>query len=208
MTTIIAASDLTDRSQHVPGRAIDLATKLGARVLLVHVASPGAPALRNEDARRRMQAQLDEAPTPPGPDVEIRVVNGRPELVIPDIAAQEGAELLILGLHRVRPVLDLLRLTTLERIVLRATPPVLIAHTPASRPYRTVLAATDFSPACAAALAAAARLAPDATFHAIHALQLPLMEKLGPHDVENSSAMIQASPCAMRFCECRRCRRA
>jgi len=192
MDTIIAASDLGVRSREVPGRALALADRLGARVLLVHATSPGAPALRTEDARRRLQIQLDETAIPEGVEIEIRILGGRPELVIPDLAAEVGAVLLILGLHRVRRVLDLLRLTTMERITLRADTPVLIAHQPASRAYRTVLAATDFDPACAAALAAAARLAPDAEFHAIHALQLPLLDKLNLDMVDSSRAMTQA----------------
>jgi hypothetical protein len=49
-------------------------------------------------------------------------------------------------------VLDVLRLTTMEKIVLAAPVPVLIAHREPSRPYRRVLALTDFSPASAAAL--------------------------------------------------------
>lgn len=192
MTTIIAASDLSDRSLQVPGRALALAERLGARVVFVHVASSGAPALVSGDARQRMQAQLDETPIKSGADTEIRVLNGRPEIVLPDLVEAESAELIVLGLHRIRPVLDLLRLTTMERIVLRSTAPVLIAHTPAARPYRKVLAATDFAPACAAALAAAARIAPDAELHAIHALQLPLFEKFRPDKAEHSRAMTRA----------------
>lgn len=192
MTTIIAASDLTERSQQVPGRALALAGQLGARVVFVHVASSGAPALVSGDARRRMQEQLDETPTRSGADVEIRVLNGRPEIELPDLAEAEAAELIVLGLHRVRPVLDLLRLTTMERIVLRSGVPALIAHIPAMRPYLKVLAATDFAPACAAALALASRIAPDAELHAIHALQLPLFEKFSPSDVEHSRAMTRA----------------
>ena len=52
--------------------------------------------------------------------------------------------------------------------------PVLIAHLPPDRSYRQVLLATDFSPGSAAALITAARIAPGAEFHAIHALQVPL----------------------------------
>lgn len=192
MTTIIAASDLTERSQQVPGRALALAEQLGARVVLVHVASSGAPALVSGDARRRMQEQLDETPVKSGAEVEIRVLNGRPEIELPDLVETESAELIVLGLHRVRPVLDLLRLTTMERIVLRSAAPALIAHIPAAQPYRKVLAATDFAPACAAALACAARIAPDAELHAIHALQLPLFDKFRPSDVEHSRAMTRA----------------
>lgn len=189
METIIAASDLSERSAHVPGRAAALARVLGARLILVYVAAPGAPALVIEDARSRLQAQ-----TSPLDDTafEIRVLKGKPEIEIPDLATDVDATLLVLGLHRVRPVLDLLRLTTMERIVLRAPCPVLIAQLPHDRPYSCVLSSSDFAPACAAALASAARLAPGAEFHAIHALQLPLIDKLSPSEIEDSRAMTQA----------------
>lgn len=201
MTTIIAASDLTERSQEVLGRSLVLAAETGVRVLFVHVTTPGAPAMRNEDARQRMRRQIEETPLPAGIEPEIRVINGRPELVLPDLAAKEDAALLVLGLHRIRPVLDVLRLTTMERIVLRSDVPVLIAHIPASRPYRRVLAATDFAPACAAALAAAAWLAPKAEFHAIHALKVPLRDLIGgDEDPTASSAYTMAESLRDAFC--------
>ncbi|WP_114966760.1 universal stress protein [Alkalilacustris brevis] len=204
MATIIAASDLSERSQEVLGRALVLGSDLGARVIFVHITSPGAPAMRNEDARQRMRRQVEETPLPGGTEPEIRVLNGRPELAIPALAAEEGADLVVLGLHRIRPVLDMLRMTTMERIVLRCDMPVLIAHIPASRPYRTVLSATDFAPACAAALAAAARLAPGAEFHAIHALRMPLRERIGSDDdPTRSSAYTMAESLRDAFCRMR-----
>jgi nucleotide-binding universal stress UspA family protein len=108
------------------------------------------------------------------PRPEIRLLVGEPAAELAALACTEDAELMVLGLHGERRVLDVLRLTTMERIVLAAPVPVLIAHCDAARPYRRVLALTDFSPASAAALRFAAWLAPEAEFHAIHALQLPL----------------------------------
>ena len=187
MVSIIAASDLTVRSREVAGRALALAGQLGARVILVHAVAPGTSAKRIADAERRLAGELG------GGMGELRVLEGRPERVIPELAGQEGAAFVVLGLHRTRPVFDILRLTTMERIVLHAEAPVVIAHTPATHPYRTVLASIDFAPACAAALSAAARLAvPGAEFHAIHALHLPLRDKLSPAEVEESRAMTQA----------------
>lgn len=197
MKTIIAATDLTDRSANVLGRALALAGPIGARVVFAHVISPGAPAARAEDARRRMQALVAETPGSGTP--EIRVLQGRPEVELPALADAEEAGLLVLGLHRTRPVLDLLRLTTMERIVLRTDQPVLIAHIDARRPYRRVLGSVDFAPACAAALAAAARLAPDAEFRAIHALQLQLRERLGTGDITYSRTMTQAEALRASF---------
>jgi nucleotide-binding universal stress UspA family protein len=194
MGAIIAASDLTARSREVGGRAMALAARMEARVILVHFVAPGIPPRAIEKARAALNAARDGGPA------EIRILTGAPETGIAELCAQERAELVVLGLHRIRPVRDILGLTTMERIVLRAPVPVLIAHTPAGQPYRTVLSSTDFAPACAAALAAAARIAaPDAEFHAIHALQLPLRDKLSPTDIADSRAMTKAEALCSAF---------
>ena len=187
MGVIIAASDLTPRSASVAGRAIRIAGRLDGRVILVHCLPPGSPPREHEKARAALTAALEGRPA------ELRVLTGAPETAIAELCRSTEPELVVLGLHRIRPVRDLLGLTTMERIVLRAPVPVLIAHTPPGRPYRIVLSSTDFAPACAAALATAARIAPpDAEFHAIHALQLPLRDKLSPIDLSHSRAMTAA----------------
>ena len=194
MGTIIAASDLTPRSASVAGRALALGRRLGAQVILVHCVGPGSAPTLIEKARAALLAALQ------GGAAEVRVLTGPPETVVPALCRDEGAELVVLGLHRVRPVLDLLGLTTMEKILLRSAVPVLIAHTPPARPYRVVLSSTDFAPACAAALAAAARIAePEAEFHAIHALQLPLRDKLSPADLAHSRAMTTADGLCRSF---------
>jgi nucleotide-binding universal stress UspA family protein len=50
---------------------------------------------------------------------------------------------------------------------------VLVVKRAAAGPYRCVLAASDFSPPAAAALALARRLAPGASLHLGHAFELP-----------------------------------
>lgn len=187
MGVIIAASDLTERSRAVPGRALALAPRLGARVILIHCVAPGSPPREIERVREGLLKALE------GRAAEVRVLAGSPERVIAALCAEEEAELVVLGLHRPRPLRDILGLTTMEKVVLRAPVPVLIAHTSPKRPYRTVLCSTDFAPACANALAAASRIAtPDAEFHAIHALQLPLREIFSPLDISHSRAMTAA----------------
>ncbi len=191
MLTVVAATDLTDRSAQVAGRAQALVAANGTgRIVLAHVAAAGTTPVRLAALQKQLQAAAVAAPGPVLP--EVVVLTGRPEQVLPDLVAREGADLLILGLHRVRRVLDLLRLTTMERIVLATDVPVLVAHLPAARPYARVLASVDFAPACAASLAAAGRLAPDAEFHAIHALHMPLRDRLSPLQTQDTAAVTQA----------------
>jgi nucleotide-binding universal stress UspA family protein len=198
MDSLIAATDLTERSAGVLERAALVARATGARVIHAHVLPQGALPARDADARTRLEEALAQTPGATGP-VDIRLLHGRPEQVLPELARDEGAGLLVLGLHRPRAVLDLLRLTTMERIVLRAALPVLIARNPPEGPYRRVLASVDFAPASACALAAAAQIAPEAEFHAIHALQLDLREKLAPGDVAQSRAMTAARALCAAF---------
>lgn len=125
-------------------------------------------------------------------DRALHLLAGEPAEEIGALADAEGAALLVLGLHGERRVLDALRLTTMEKIVLATQAPALIAHQPPGREYRQVLALTDFSPASAAALALAARIAPDARFHALHMLALPLGARFSPDDPACDAAITQA----------------
>jgi len=130
---------------------------------------------------------------------EIRLMAGKPAQELARLAADEAAFLMVLGLHGERRVLDLLRLTTMEQIVLAAPVPVLIAHRDAAQPYRRVLALTDFSPASAAGLRIAAQLAPAGEFHAIHALQLPLGARFGAKDALSDDVLTQAEQMRAAF---------
>ncbi|MCC5969871.1 MAG: universal stress protein [Pararhodobacter sp.] len=214
---IIAATDFTPRSAHVAGRAALVAQCLHARLLLAHAATAPQPAVAEGAAVTEAEAEatgtlarlsrsLLMRPRKPGnaekrlsalartlgPEVEYRLLYGAANVALSELADEENALLLVLGLHRERRVLDILRLTTMERIVLDATTPVLIAHQRPSDHYRCVLALTDFSPASAAALRMAARIAPGASFHAIHALQLPLGARFSPGDAATDAAITRA----------------
>jgi nucleotide-binding universal stress UspA family protein len=207
---ILAATDFTPRSAQVAGRAAALARVLGARLVLAHVLPerPAGPAqaingrrvrpvlarlglvgkaMTEDAALGHLQAVAARLAQP----VELKVLHGRPETALADQARACGAVLIVLGVHRERRVLDALRLTTMERIVLAAPVPVLLARLPATRPYARVLALTDFSPGSAAALTMAARLSPGAAFHAVHALQLPLLAAVAGTDAADE-ALTQA----------------
>jgi nucleotide-binding universal stress UspA family protein len=122
--------------------------------------------------------------------------------IAPELAAlarNVGAELVVMGLHKPRPMLDTLRLTTMERVTLAVPCPVLIAHHPQIAPYRCVLGAVTFSPASAHAMAIAARLAPDADFHAIHALQASRRDLNDAAALLDTTAMTEADMLRQAF---------
>lgn len=211
---IMATTDFSPRSVHVAGRAAALAQELGAELVLAHVLAAAqrgpslAPtgrhrvrpllarlglvgrAMTPEAAAERLRMLAGQLPV----KAEVRVLRGPPETAIAEAATSLGAGLLVLGLHRERRVLDSLRLTTMERIVLAAPVPVLIAHHAPERPYTKVLALTDFSPGSAAALRMAARIAPAARFHAVCALPplLPLVTAVAGADTPPDDRLTQA----------------
>ncbi len=209
MDRIIAATDLTRRSVHVLGRTARLARQLGAGIILLHAIAPPRAGVahiarkalnRKPDQATQLQRLQALACAHPDLDIDCRVIAASPEDAVAIVVAESGAGLLVAGLHRERRVLDLLRLTTLERIVMRARTPVLIAHRAPCADYARVLGSVTFSPTCARALAVAARLAPGASLHAIHALQMPLREKLAATEAEHTRTMTEAELLRTAFC--------
>jgi len=190
---ILAATDLSPRSAHAPGRAAALADILGARLILAHVGAEDTGGRLGALAKGRGKADEDLESLASRHGAEPRRLSGEPAAALAALAQAEGASMIVLGLHRERRVLDVLRLTTMERIVLQAPCPVLIAQWPSDHPYRQVLAPTDFSAASAAALIVAARIAPQARFHAIHALALPLGAIFKRGSRETDAALDRAS---------------
>lgn len=176
-----------------------MAREHGASLVLVHAIErqPGPvkrltlskgrdPRARAETEFRKLREGLQ------GIDLQIEIAAEPAYQLVPRLAASLQADLIVLGLHLARRVLDSVRLTTLERIVSAAHCPVLIAHDPAIKPYHKVLGAITFAPASAHALKVAAALAQKAEFHAIHALQLPFSAKLPSVDVMKSPEMTEA----------------
>lgn len=196
--TVIAATDLSDRSAQVAGRGARLAQTLGARLLLVHVGGDeavgrfglGRAKINPADQLAALAKQHGATPL---------CVSGDAAVVLAALVADENAALLVLGLHRERRVLDVLRLTTMERIVLAAPCPVVIAQQPPTQDYATVLALTDFSAASAQSLVTAASIAPGAEFHAVHALQLPIGAAFKPGTRETEAALKMADALKQTF---------
>lgn len=181
MTTYLVASDLSERADRAVARAFRLAARNGARLVLATVVDDSLPAEIGQrlagDLRERLAGLA--ASLADGVEHEVRVVSGDPAAAIAELAGEVDAKLLILGVHRPRPLLDAVRDTTMQRIVRLGPCPVLMVRDRADQDYRTVLAAIDFSPASAAAMRAAAAVAPGARIRAVHALHVPYKGRPG-----------------------------
>lgn len=149
---ILVAHDLSSEADVALRRGAQLARQDGARLSLLHVLDEVDEAL----ALAQLQARLDELGLA---DLQPWIRRGRvAEEVITQACGLE-ADLLVLGRHR-RQSAEGFAGTTLERILLNAPAPLLLAVHPVSSPYTRALAALDFSPCASRALQHAWRLLP------------------------------------------------
>lgn len=196
---ILAATALSERAASVPQRAALLARALDVPLVLVTVIPPSSTGAgrfrlkRNKLTEETATAALDAlAATMTDLTVTRLVRNGRVAPTIAALVSEYDAGLVVLGLHKERLVLDTLRLTTMEQITLAVPCPVLVAHRPDVTPYRRVLGAVTFAPASVRAMAMAARLAPGAEFHAIHALEITSRDRRAGTSLQDSAVMTEA----------------
>jgi nucleotide-binding universal stress UspA family protein len=101
-----------------------------------------------------------------------KVLRGTPAIAIADLAREQKAAMLIVGIGRHRPLDRVFGGETALRTIQRAPCPVLVVHPDFEGPFHDVVVATDFSPASvAAAQAVIPMLSPAATMHIVHAWQ-------------------------------------
>jgi nucleotide-binding universal stress UspA family protein len=181
MPGVLVAHDLTERSDTALARGAALAAQLNEPVRLVSAVDDELPAAlvagRVAEAEDWLRAALKKA----GLDATATVaaIPGRAEEVIPTEAHRMGASLIVFGRHRPRAWFDGLRSTTLDRVLRQTRIPAIIATNPTVRPYASVILGNGLSSACAAAARTAARLAPGAKMHAVHAIHLPYVGLTG-----------------------------
>ncbi|BAU50201.1 universal stress protein [Sulfurifustis variabilis] len=192
LQAIVAATDLSPRAGHALARAIRLAREHGARLTALTVVerafseSPGSDsALRaifrvsdgvEEEVLAGAERELrDEVARlargkPLACDVRARLGSAFGEIL--NAARDTQADLIVLGAHGRHYLRGLLLGTTAARVARHGERSVLVVRKPASRPYRRVIVATDFSEHARRALRRARRLAPAAGIDLFHAYEL------------------------------------
>ncbi|MDX1781907.1 MAG: universal stress protein [Thalassovita sp.] len=173
--TIIAATDLSDRSDHALRRGFAIARAHKARLVVFSVIDDAVPLPIVRDITDAAKKSLETFAQAIGDGVEyeVRVLRGDPTGDIIACVDREKADLLIMGPHRDRSFLDLVRETTAQRITRLTQVPVLLAADRDERPYETIILGADFSPNSTAGAGLAAVLAPGARIRPVHALQVP-----------------------------------
>lgn len=187
MKTILAASDLSEKSAVALRRAAQLAREHDARLELLHVVE----ALPQEDipaplrvlfassplqqlidtARERLERQAERA-VDGAIAYHCRVETGKDFVTIIRAARQMPADLIVIGAHGSHSLRDHFLGTTAEKVVRKGGLPVLVVKNRTVAPYRRVLVPTDFSDAVRQALATALVLAPEAHLDLLHVYTL------------------------------------
>ncbi|WP_043310270.1 universal stress protein [Pseudomonas sp. ML96] len=164
---VLIAHDLRDTADLALRRAAQIARQHNARLTLLHVFDPKL----GQAERERIEQTLDRSLTafaPPGS--QLRLCQGKPAEGVLEQVQQSGADLLVLGAHHQRH--ELFSGTTLDRIARRCPVPLLLAARDEAEPYRSAVAAIDFSLCACTALHQAGLLLPsEASIHALHVFE-------------------------------------
>jgi nucleotide-binding universal stress UspA family protein len=181
---ILFATDLSCRCDRALDRAALLARQWNAHLVIAHVLETpdSVPNLSREedlpswrcppDRTTAAQARILRDLQIDFDDFSLRVEPGEPAKVINDIALAEGCGLIVTGVARDEPLGRYFLGTTVNRLVHRATAPILIVKE-RPRPYHEIVVATDLSPLSAYGLKTAANLFPDAALTLLYAFETP-----------------------------------
>lgn len=175
MKTILVASDLSARSDWAIERAAKLAADHDCRLIVLHVVDDELPARVADRLREEAEASLREVVSGLAPStVEIKCMFGEHFAAIIDAAENVEADLVVIGKHREDALLDLFRGSTGERVIRFGKRPVLVVKRRPSHSYSRLMAAIDFSPVSARAIAFAAELVRSSpSIHVVHAFHIP-----------------------------------
>lgn len=168
--TILAAVDLSESSAEIIHRAAQLCRSHGARLEVLHVIEEAATAIHGDvlEATRRELAAAVEALSGTGLACDLEVETGKDFVAITRRARAIEADLIVIGAHGRHQLRDYLLGTTAEKLIRKASLPVLVVHRPPQGGYQRLLVPTDFSPASRQALMAASLIAPGASIDLLH----------------------------------------
>lgn len=172
---LLVATDLSDRSDRAVERAFNLARRLDTPLTLLTVVDESYASDFMQEigakAHHRLEAIAGKFGT--GVTYDIRVETGDPLALLIEEVNSPDLDLVVMGRHRQRGILDGLRATTVESVVSRSLTPVLMVVDPVLSDYRRVLAPVAFSATCARAVETAKTIAGDATCRIFHVWSAP-----------------------------------
>lgn len=198
LSRILCPTDFSDASEHAIELSLLIAAAYHARVTAMHVArmavvpseiAPPSGALLDDaeinTLREKTLARFSGA-SQAGIDLDVFVDTGSPGDRILDRAAALPADLIVMGTHGSRGFERLVLGSVTERVLRRASCPVLTvpsrSHSTSRLPFRRLLCAVDFSEPSLAAQQFAASLAAESgvALTLLHVLEWPWHEPPPP----------------------------
>ncbi|MDJ0874005.1 MAG: universal stress protein [Desulfobacterales bacterium] len=192
--TIVAATDLSEPSNHAIRQSVALAREFQSRLLICHVIDLPAPSMygeaylapeehlnRNLDHARR---HIDEMMSGQEVRWEPRICVGQPAEEVDRIAREDQAQMVITATHGRRGLKRLLLGSVTERLMRTLPCPLLVVRGDAQAPeqlpesairFKRILVGCDFSPDADLALQHALSLAQEfeSELHLAHVIEMP-----------------------------------
>jgi nucleotide-binding universal stress UspA family protein len=203
MRRVLAATDLSSRSDRALRRAALLAKEAQAELLVLHAVDDDQPRslveLERREARALLRQQIAGVPElQSAVQASALVGEGDAFQAILRAAEAEGADIVVLGEHRRSLLRDIFTGTTVERVIRNGTRPVLMVNQPPAGSYRRVLAATDLSEHSGHALRTADRLgllrgAAVTVLHAYEPAGMGTITRAGLSDTEVRALLAEAA---------------
>ncbi len=183
---LLVAHDLSAEADLALARAVQLAQQTGARLSLLHVLDEAADEAEEARAHARLLAALGPQR---GDPVQPWIRRGRPVEEILTQAAGLECDLLVMGRHHRQSPQGFLG-TTLEQVLQRWSPPLLLAAATVA-PYSRAVAALDYSGCASRALQAAWQLLPaGAELTALSIHEVPEMQQPEPAELAAQQALL------------------
>lgn len=172
---IMLATDLTPAGDRAFDRAVELASEWDADLIVLHVAESSAARPWGMDRRIR-NAETEMEALVRSAKQKCRIVRhtviGDPADRTLAHAHEFGCDFLVTGPAHGKTLGEKFLGSTAARIVRRATMPVLAVRRRPEGPYRSIVAAVDFSDPSRRALLGGRNLFPDASLIALHAYHI------------------------------------
>jgi len=186
VNTIVAATDFSAASGLAVQRAAQLARTLGARLSVVHAMERSLMhALRDlgggEQVQQRLDALVDDLAADSAGTISARILEGSVVRAVAGVASE--CDLLVLGARGSHKMREFALGATARRILYRSKVPTLVVRREATRAYRKVLIATDFSRQSLRAARFVVEMLTDADIMTVHVYQAPYEMSMSYADV-------------------------
>jgi nucleotide-binding universal stress UspA family protein len=172
---VLVATDFSDGAERALRRALQAPLGPKATVTLAHVLPkdiPGqlrAQAIRDAEARLAALVAGHRAEASATVELRAEVLEGAPAKQLVRRASELDAELLVLGRHGRRPMVDFFVGSTAQKVLRQGAVPVLLVRTSADTSYQRVLVGLALESGAPRVLKASRLVAPAAAVEAFHA---------------------------------------